>query len=146
MLVNQRGLTVIELMIVIVIVGILASIAAPSFRNILATVRIKTAASDIHLSLMRARSEAIKRNTNITTAAPSGWLAGWTVSDGIETHAAIAGSGISISGATTIIYTPNGRVTTNPINISLTSTDTTVARCVSVSLSGQPLVKPEACS
>lgn len=148
MLVNkQRGFSIIELMVVIAIVGILAAIATPSFRNILATTRIKTASADIHLSLTRARSEAIKRNTNITvTAADAGWLAGWTITNDIETHAAIPGTAITISGPGTITFTPNGRATTNPIKISLTSTETVIARCISVSLSGQPIIKPEACT
>lgn len=146
MLVRQRGFTIIELMIVIVIVSILAAVAAPSFRNLLAVTRIKTASSDIHLSLTRARSEAIKRNTNITVDAASGWLAGWTVTNGIEAHAAISGDDITITGPSAVTYTPNGRATTNPIQISLTSTETIVARCVSVTLSGQPIIKQEACT
>lgn len=145
MLVRQRGFTIIESMIVIAIVGIVAAIAAPSFRNILATTRVKTAAADIHLSLTRARSEAIKRNANITVDATAGWLAGWTLTNGIETHAAIGGGGITITGPTTITFTPNGRATTNPVQISLTSTETIVARCISITLSGQPVIKQEAC-
>lgn len=143
---RARGFTIIELMIVIVIVGVLATIAAPSFSYILATMRVKTAASDIHLSLVRARSEAIKRNTNVTVSAAGGWLAGWTVSDGIETHGAITGDSIAITGTTAITYTPNGRATPNPARISLTSTHTDVSRCVSISLSGQPAVTPGACT
>jgi type IV fimbrial biogenesis protein FimT len=146
MLVKARGFTLVELMIVIAIVAILATIAAPSFRAVIAMSRIKSAATDIHLSLVRARSEAIKRNVNITVAAPSGWLDGWTTSGDVETHGAIAGDAISVSGATSITYTPNGRTTANPINISLTSTETTIARCIKVSLSGQPTIKQESCS
>lgn len=146
MLVKARGFTVIELMIVVVIVGVLAALAGPSYRQVIATTRLKTAATDIHLSLLRARSEAIKQNINITVSAPGGWAAGWTVSGGVETHDALAGDSITISGDTAITYTPSGRATMNPINISLTSTDTEVARCVTLSLSGQPSVKSGACS
>lgn len=146
MLVKERGFSIIELMIVVAIVAALAAIATPSFRSILATSRIKTAATDIHLSLMRARSEAIKRNINVTVSAPGSWLGGWTVSNGLETHAAISGSALTISGTTSITYTPSGRATTGPNKISLTSTDTNVARCVSVSLNGLPVIKEGACT
>lgn len=146
MLVRSRGFSVVELMIAVAIVAIFAGIAAPTFRNILATMRIKTAASDIHLSLMRARSEAIKRNANITVATQAaGWTAGWSISNAIEDHGAIAGNTISIAGPTSVTYTPNGRATTNPIDIGLTSSETTTVRCVSVSLSGHPTVKAGAC-
>jgi type IV fimbrial biogenesis protein FimT len=143
---GTRGFTVIELMIVVAVVAILASLAAPAFDNIIATSRVKTAAADIHLSLVRARSEAIKRNANITVAAPGGWTMGWTVSNGIETHGPLSGTALAISGATTITYTPNGRTTSGPINISLTSGDTNVARCISIGLSGHPSVKQGSCS
>lgn len=146
MLVRARGFSIIELMVVVAVLGVLAALGQPSFTSIIAANRIKTAASDIHLSLIRARSEAIKRNSNITVAAPAGWKSGWTVSNGVETHAEVPGTSITISGTEEIIYTSSGRATVNPISISLTSTDTSTARCVSVSLSGQPVVKQEACS
>lgn len=146
---RSGGFSVIELMVVVAIIGILASIAAPSFRNIIATTRVKTVASDLHLSLTRARSEAIKRNTNVTVAAPSGWVSGWSVSaagETIATHGATPGDVLTATGTTSVTYTPSGRTAVNPVNISLTSTETSTARCVSVSLSGQPTIKQEDCS
>lgn len=142
---RAHGFTVVELMIVVVIVGVLATLAGPSFSNLVATSRVKTAATDIHMSLVRARSEAIKRNTNITVDAPGGWASGWTISSGVETHGPIPGDTLTITGDTTITYTPNGRTTANPIRIDLSSTETDTKRCVSITLSGQPTVKQEAC-
>lgn len=146
MLVREQGFSVVELMVVVTIIGILAAVAAPSFREATAASRVKTLSSDIHLSLIRARSEAIKRNTNITVSAPSGWLGGWTISNNIETHAAIPASDVTASGTTTVTYAATGRVTANPISISISSTSTTVKRCVTVNLSGQPVVKQDVCS
>lgn len=151
MLVKNRGFTIVELMIVVAIVAILAALAGPSFRELMAMMRVKTAATDIHLSLMRARSEAIKRNTNVTIATASGgWTAGWAISDGtttVENHGAISGGAVSISGVSPITYSPNGRAAaaTTPIQISLSSSDTTTARCVTISLSGQPTIKGGSC-
>lgn len=148
MLVTRNGgFSVLELMIVVAIVGLLAAVALPSFQQVLALARIKTVASDIHLSLMRARSEAIKQNTNITVAATGGsWLSGWTVSNNVENHEAIGGSGVTISGTANITYTPNGRTTSYPVAINLTSSNIAIVRCITVGLSGQPLIKDSTCT
>lgn len=146
MLVKCRGFTVMELMIVVAVVAVLAAIAAPSFRGTLANSRVKTAATDIHLSLLRARSEAIKRNADVTVAAAGGgWTAGWTISGGIETHEAVSGSGVAIEGDESVTYRSSGRTSAGAVAISVTSPDTSTARCVTVALSGQPVVGNSAC-
>lgn len=146
MLVKCRGFTMMELMIVVAIVAMLAAIAAPSFRETLANSRVKTVATDIHLSLMRARSEAIKRNADVTVAAIGGdWTAGWTVSGGIETHGAVSGSSVAIDGEDSVTYRSSGRTSAGAVAISVTSSDTSTARCVTVALSGQPIVRNSPC-
>ena len=153
MLVAKRGFSVIELMVVLAILGILASLAAPAFNESIASTRVKTVASDIHLSLLRARSEAIKRNNDVTVAASAGdWKSGWTITNStissiIERHAATTGT-LSITGATSITYVPSGRAsaTVGGTKISISSADTQTERCISIILSGQPVITREACS
>lgn len=146
MLVKSHGFTIMELMVVVAVVAVLSAIAAPSFRELMANTRIKTTASDIHLSLLRARSEAIKRNSNVTVAASGGgWVSGWTVSGGIETHAAIAASDLAITGTTSITYLPSGRTSSSPVAINLSSSLVSTVRCVTLTLGGHPIVKDSAC-
>ncbi len=77
---RARGFTMIELMIVVVIVAVLATIALPNLQDVVARTRLKTAASDLHTSLVFARSEAIKRNCQINVVpAIGGWVQGWSV-------------------------------------------------------------------
>jgi hypothetical protein len=76
-------------------------------------------------------------------------VSGWSVSaagETIATHGATPGDVLTATGTTSVTYTPSGRTAVNPVNISLTSTETSTARCVSVSLSGQPTIKQEDCS
>lgn len=78
---RTRGFTIIELMIVISIVAVLASWALPNLRDLVLRTRLKSAASDLHTSLLFARSEAIKRNApvEVLPVDDAEWALGWSV-------------------------------------------------------------------
>lgn len=84
---KAEGLTLIELMVVIAIVGILIALAAPSFRNLIIKNKVQAAASEFQSALALARSEAVKRggDARITVVANSlsgtspVWTSGLTV-------------------------------------------------------------------
>lgn len=88
--VHARGLTTIELMVVIVVLAILMMIAVPSFRDASLGSRLSAAANNLLASVQLARSEAIKRNQTVTLCASSdgaacaasgGWEQGWIILD-----------------------------------------------------------------
>lgn len=62
---KQKGFTLMELMVVVAITAILASMAAPSFVGYINTTRQSSAATRLLSDLNRARSEAIKRNSRV---------------------------------------------------------------------------------
>ena len=70
----------IELMLTIAIAGILAAVALPSFKNMQKNNCLTTSVNSLVSSLQRARSEAIKRRTNVTITAVGGsWSNGWNI-------------------------------------------------------------------
>lgn len=64
----QRGFTLVELMVTVVVLGIFLSIAVPSFRSLLEAQRVKAMAYDMVADLSLARSEALKRGSDLTLA------------------------------------------------------------------------------
>lgn len=70
-----RGFTLIELAITILVLGVLVTLALPSFRTWMLNIQIRNASESILTGIQRARAEAIGRNTNINfiLAADSAW-------------------------------------------------------------------------
>ncbi len=66
-----KGFTVIELVVAIAIASILLSLAAPSFTTSIQNNRLVTQINELNTSLSIARTEAIKRNSNITVCKSS---------------------------------------------------------------------------
>jgi type IV fimbrial biogenesis protein FimT len=61
---SLSGFTLVELMITIAVAAILLVIAVPSFRNIMASNQLTTAANEIVGAIHVARMEAVKRNAS----------------------------------------------------------------------------------
>jgi len=91
---RSPGYTLIEMLVVIAIVGILAAMAVPMFDSFIARTQVNDQISTLASSLRQARSEALKRNIQVTlcpsddadSEAPTcaaaadgdiGWAAGW---------------------------------------------------------------------
>lgn len=83
-----RGFTLIELMVGIVVLAVVLGIGVPSFRDAAVGSRVSSYANDLVASVQLARSEAIKRNDEVTLCASSdgancedegGWQVGWII-------------------------------------------------------------------
>jgi type IV fimbrial biogenesis protein FimT len=76
----DRGMTLIEAMIVIAMLGILLASAVPSFARLLSAHRASTTTNDLVHAIALARSEAMKRGHRVYLAPTSGrWRDGWAV-------------------------------------------------------------------
>jgi prepilin-type N-terminal cleavage/methylation domain-containing protein len=62
---TARGLTVIELMVVVALVGILVALVAPSVRGLISAQRVRGVNTELVTDLQFARSEAARRNHDV---------------------------------------------------------------------------------
>lgn len=78
---RAAGFTLVEVMIVIAIVAILASLAQPSFSAFMANQRVRMAAAKLYDDLMLARATAIthQRPAALMFDNASDWRQGWRV-------------------------------------------------------------------
>jgi hypothetical protein len=65
---------------VMAITLVLIALAAPGFRDLMRSQTIKNTSFNLVSSLVRARSEAVTRNANVTVQPVGGsWLNGWVI-------------------------------------------------------------------
>ena len=99
---REAGVTLVELLTVIVIVAILMSIGVPSYRYVTTSNRVATESDALLGDLRAARSEAIREgqqvtvciskdgaNCDITTTPPS-WQEGWIIFSNPDNGQAVA--------------------------------------------------------
>lgn len=109
---QARGFTIIEVMVVVAVLGVLASLAAPSFGPLIERWRVRDTAESLQSTLFYARAEAIKNGGNVTllrtpngngcsnATATTQWGCGWTVF--IDTN----NNGVQNSGEVTLKTIP----------------------------------------
>lgn len=152
---QQRGLTVIELMVVLALVAVVAGIAAPGMRSFAAGVRIKSLANELTSDLLVARSEALKRNASVTVAPNgNGWQAGWNVRTAadllLQREASHADLQFEAPPAL-MVFNASGRLTNPAGTVRMTVSSSNLQsdaakRCVEVDPSGRARTRQGPCT
>jgi type IV fimbrial biogenesis protein FimT len=140
---RQRGFTLVEMVIVVFMVGVLATLAGPMFGDFIVQQSIRNTAFELMSDLTYARSEAVKRNLPVSMSKTGTWAGGWKVAAGATTlrqHPALSPNITITMASSSVDYLLNGRASASA---SFTIDDTAgkasiVARCVSVDPGGRP--------
>jgi type IV fimbrial biogenesis protein FimT len=122
---RQAGVSLIEIMVAVVILGVLMALGMPAFQNWIQNTQIRTASEAIMNGLQVARNEAIRRNASVQFKLDGGANTQWRVNpffdpDGtpIQSRAAEEGSAnatitVQPAGADTVTFSALGRVVPN---------------------------------
>ncbi len=113
----QRGFTLVELMIGVLLVSVLLGIGMPLFRSFILEQRLRATTADLRIALTLARSEAVKRNRVIELKKnAAGWGKGWSIPSPIAgdpdilTHVQAGDVTITTTPANaTVLFSPAGR-------------------------------------
>ena len=100
----QHGFSLLEMIIVVAIVGILASIAIPSFNDMIAEQRVRSVASEVIGDMVLARYEAIKQQRRVVMERTGAtWKDGWRVYVDTDASGTLNGGEVAIKTFTGII-------------------------------------------
>lgn len=155
---TQRGFTIIELMVVVAVLAIVATVAVPSFQQIIENNRLATEANRLFSAMSYARSEAVRVGDDVSMTATSGAFSdGWCVHIGANCAGAdilrqFEGSDVAYSASgTQLTFNARGEMTNANFQIAIepSSCDTGEVdkrRTVSVSLSGRASIQKGNCT
>ena len=140
---RQRGLTLLELMVTIAIAGILLTIGVPSFQATITRNRISANTNNFITAINLARSEAIKRGTEIrvcksadgASCTESGnWDQGWIVYlpsspiEVIRVFDGLSGNDTLTSAAHVVTFNGNGALAQDPVTFNFSLCDSSNER------------------
>lgn len=136
---RSGGFTLVELMVVIGLLAVITTLAAPSWVEMRTRNNVRAAVNDFTASLHLARSEAVRLNTAVTVCSSndganctaSGFHLGWIVKTGTAANTAdqvilqdvLARESVVIdvtgAAARAVTFLPNGRPASNFNGVTL---------------------------
>ncbi|MDR2876925.1 MAG: GspH/FimT family pseudopilin [Chromatiales bacterium] len=148
---TNTGFTLIELLVTVTIAGILLTLAVPSFNETIRNNRLTTQANDLVSTFNLARSEAIKRRTNVQVCTSNNqaactntpWTQGWIVLDQnnnlIRVFGPMRGNiNIGAGAPNTITYNQFGLLAGAGVTLRLCAGAAKPGRTIEVTATGRP--------
>ena len=151
-LVNERGFTLAELLVVIGMIGILSILAVPTFLSYYQSSTLQAGAQELATTINRGRQLAISRNTTVcvqlsgtnitmrTAVCGTGPLYTGPETDGNGVIRLSNGMRVSFAGGSSVVFNNLGAATTAN-TFTVTNPVTNLTRSVVVSASGQVSVQ-----
>ena len=132
---NDRGFTLMGMIVVVAIILVLLSIAMPPIGNTIQSVRLEASTSGLAGDLARARIEALKRNrvVDVTFTSETEYEIEFVGARKLENGATF------LEGPDLVQFAPFGPMLTGPAQFVLGLGDDT--RTVSLAASGLPVVE-----
>ncbi len=144
---RESGFTLIEMMIVIAVLTIMASIAIPNFMSLLPGMRLNGAARQVMGDLMAARMNSVKQNNEFKVFFSSPSANQYQILDD-DNNDGTAGSGesittkniqtnyhdVTVSSTNDPIFLPRGTATSLP---TITLQNSSGSKTVTVSIAGR---------
>lgn len=78
----QRGFSLVEVMLVVVVLGVLSALATPNLRSWTKNYQLKSAATDLYSHFQFAKVGAVRQNKPWTVLMDPGGVAGYQVRNG----------------------------------------------------------------
>jgi type IV fimbrial biogenesis protein FimT len=135
---TQRGFTLIELMVVVVLVAVLLVLAAPSFTDQLARRRLEGVATELSTDLQFARTQAVDDRATVRLITEVGGTQYRVVKNagaGAVMKTVVLPTDITATDAVTVDYEDlrgTATVVNGPINLASTRTAVTMRLVVNV--------------
>lgn len=163
----RNGFSLIELLVVITVLAVLTSLAAPSFRSIVADNLVKTSANELFYAIQLARNEAVKRNTMVSICPSSNqssctsngnWNVGWIIFEDVNASGSrdnsetlirvqtALDSSVAAAGPTAIQFATGGYLEPAAVqSVQVSAADSANPRWVCLTAIGKAQVQATSC-